>query len=495
MTALRAWRGSLMADMTSASDFDIREMRRKPISVFIAAPVSDFATAEPIVRLFIQQVHDILLRARPGRDEPHKVLFILDEFYQFKRFPEIVERAPLVAGFGFRIALVAQNIPQIDEKYSKATREALLGNMDIKLFVAVGDKATGDVVSDAMGKRYVEKTGWSDSHSAGPFATRSRQGSWLELPLMTSDELQRMDDRKTALNVRGNFSAMLTKLNFYTDKRFVRRIDEVWRFSPLLAAPAVERLPEWDLFIGPTDELKQSLTAAGRFGPAWATARSAAPDARAWGAARGQAMAAKILPLAKTAFEDWRKFMVTVERAMIAPDQSFAEEIVRHLRRTPEACGALRGLEHGWSIKRRNALSAVRALARLVAIAWNDVEKRRAAVDEVRSRKEGSTAPRELDAEPADPNVGANNMARPSSPDPAATPPPKAEDEQTVTVPQPEIVTSFEESVASDEVIQELALRTRPALVRSNAAETFEAGLAAFVGATRVLTAAVAEDA
>ena len=175
-TALKAWNNDLFAAMTSASDFDIRELRRNPFTVFIAAPVSDFSSAEPIIRLFIQQVHDILLRGEPGPDEPHKVLFILDEFYQFKRFPEIIDRAPIVASYQFQIALIAQNIPQIDERYSRATREALLGNMDIKLFVAFGDKTSGDIASESMGKRYVEKTGWSDSRGSGPFANSQPPG-------------------------------------------------------------------------------------------------------------------------------------------------------------------------------------------------------------------------------------------------------------------------------------------------------------------------------
>ena len=162
-TALKAWNNSLVASMTSASDFDIRELRRNPFSVFISAPVSDFGSVEPIIRLFIQQVHDVLLRNEPGQDEPHKVVLMLDEFYQFQRLPEIIDRAPLVAGYGFRIALIAQNIPQVDERYSRATREALLGNMDIKLVVAVGDKTTGEVVSGAIGKHYVERETWADA--------------------------------------------------------------------------------------------------------------------------------------------------------------------------------------------------------------------------------------------------------------------------------------------------------------------------------------------
>jgi len=33
---------------------------------------------------------------------------LLDEFYQFGRMPEIVDRSPLVAGYGFQIAVIAQ---------------------------------------------------------------------------------------------------------------------------------------------------------------------------------------------------------------------------------------------------------------------------------------------------------------------------------------------------------------------------------------------------
>ena len=64
-TALKAWNNSLVAGMTASSDFDIRELRRQPFTIFIAAPVSDFGSVEPIIRLLIQQIHDVLLRNIP----------------------------------------------------------------------------------------------------------------------------------------------------------------------------------------------------------------------------------------------------------------------------------------------------------------------------------------------------------------------------------------------------------------------------------------------
>ena len=345
-TALKAWNNSLVASVTASSDFDIRDLRRRPFTIFIAAPVSDFGSVEPIIRLLIQQIHDVLLRNIPGADEPHKVVLMLDEFYQFQRLPEIINRAPLVSGYGFRIALVAQNIPQIDERYSKPTREALLGNMDMKLVVAVGDKMTGDVVSDAMGKYYVEREGWGESGGAG-FGRRSRQGRWEAVPLLTADQLLRLDDAKTVLTIRGHFSAVLDKLNFYTDKRFVKRRNDVAGFAPLVTAPRVEHVEEWDLFEARPEHL--AIVAA--------AVRPVAETEEFEGTVR----LAAIERLAREVFADARLFLRDVEQALTAGHSGDVAKIIHDLRIDPQRCGALKGDDRKFGVGAKKARTAARA--------------------------------------------------------------------------------------------------------------------------------------
>jgi type IV secretion system protein VirD4 len=366
-TALKAWNNSLVAGMTASSDFDIRELRRQPFTIFIAAPVSDFGSVEPIIRLLIQQIHDVLLRNIPGPDEPHKVVLMLDEFYQFQRLPEIINRAPLVSGYGFRIALVAQNIPQIDERYSKLTREALLGNMDMKLVVAVGDKMTGDVVSDAMGKYYVEREGWGESGGSG-FGRRTRQGRWEAVPLLTSDQLLRLDDAKTVLTIRGHFSAVLDKLNFYTDKRFVKRRNEVAAFAALVTAPKVEPVEEWDLF-----EARPAHVAAAAAAPKSETDRDDFERAVGWTA---------IERLASKIFVDARLFMRAVEIALSASHSAAVGKILLDLRMDPKLCGDLRR-EYETSLlgsknARTGALTTINALRQAIISERRHIHERHA---------------------------------------------------------------------------------------------------------------------
>ena len=246
-TALAPFNNLLIAEACSESDFDIRNLRRKPLSLFIAAPVSDFGTVEPIIRLLIQQIHDVMLRSLPAPDEPHKILMMLDEFYQFERLPEIIKRAPLVAGYGLTIALVAQNIPQLDERYGQQTRNALLGNMDVKLCIAVGDDATAKIVSDNLGRKYEEREGWG-KHSGLLLAKKASSGRFELVPLMDPGSVQRLDDSNTILQVRSGYGAVLNKLNFYTDARFIARRRQVEGWKSELEIPEVRIRTEWPLF-------------------------------------------------------------------------------------------------------------------------------------------------------------------------------------------------------------------------------------------------------
>jgi type IV secretion system protein VirD4 len=250
MTALNAWNGELMAAATSRSDFDIAQLRRKPFTVFIGTPAGDLGTAEALIRLFIQQVHDVLMRELPGKDEPHKLLMMLDEFYQFGRLPEIVDKTPLVAGYGFKIAIIAQNIPQLDARYGKPIREMLLGNMDVKLNIAVGDKATADYVSEEFGRHYVLREGWSSSPGKGGMGLRSnsRSGRFEAEPLISSDAVRRFDNRKSLLLVRGHNGAVLDKLHFFSDRDYIEARKRVAHHGEALNVPVLEPLTEGPLF-------------------------------------------------------------------------------------------------------------------------------------------------------------------------------------------------------------------------------------------------------
>ncbi|AZG79015.1 type IV secretory system conjugative DNA transfer family protein [Methylocystis rosea] len=244
VTALEPWNNSLVDAATSRSDFNIAELRRRPFTILIGTPVGNFAAVEAVVRLLVQQVHDVLLRNLPGLDEPHKLLLMLDEFFQFGRMPEIVDRAPLVAGYGFQIAVIAQGLTQLDVRYGKPTRDMLIGNMDVKLLIGVGDETTARYCAEELGKHYVRREGWGTSVGAGfsgsqGRATRTTQGKWELEPLMTSEAMRRLDVTKAVLLVRGEYGAVIDKAHFFKEARFKRLVEAAGGFAHRIAIPDV----------------------------------------------------------------------------------------------------------------------------------------------------------------------------------------------------------------------------------------------------------------
>lgn len=245
-TALDPFNNRLIAAAMSESDFDLAELRRNPYSLFIGSPVADFRTVEPVIRLLIDQVNGFLTREEPGKDEPHKVLMLLDEFYQFEKLTEIIKRTPIVASFGLVVVLITQNVSQLIDVYGKPATEAFLGNMDVQLFIAVGDDASGRFLSEKLGNKYIRRT--SRSGLAGGFNRATEQVSFEQKPLLSSADLQGLSDKRTVLFVRGKGAAILNKLNFYEDRRFTSIRNRAEKVHGVMVRPQVHVPDEWPLF-------------------------------------------------------------------------------------------------------------------------------------------------------------------------------------------------------------------------------------------------------
>ncbi len=358
-TALDAWNNRLVDEATSHSDFNIADLRRTPFTILIGTPIANFGSVEAVVRLLVQQVHDVLLKSLPGLDEPYKLLLMLDEFYQFGRMPEIVDRAPLVAGYGFQIAVISQGLTQLDVRYGRPTRDMLVGNMDVKLLIGVGVETTAKYCSEEVGKHYVRREGWGTSVGAGGFiggaprASRTTQGRWELEPLMTAEELRRLDARKSLLLVRGQYAAVLTKINFFNDGRYKRRVGAAAGFKERLSVPN-----------------------AGGGGASIGWDPPPAPLVLGMGAKHDAALA-RVMVVADEVFDDAAGFHTAFVAAMNERSNASIAELCKRLRMEPEVFGALKRRSRVFQ-KRPSAEQTTRNLRTEVVAARNLLNSDRA---------------------------------------------------------------------------------------------------------------------
>ena len=234
--ATSLWNNGLISAATETSDFDIRELRRQPMTIFIGCTIAELSIFRPLIRILFQQIHDLMMVKIPGADEPHQVLLMLDEFYHVGRMDSLISKITISAGYGFRMAIVMQDIAQLDELYGKNTRITTVSGSQIKLFIQINDLETSDFVSEMLGETtQVYKTP-IQRPGQGIFAPRVWAPHYTPRPLRSPLELREMSARLSILMVKNSRSFELTKIRHYADKPYRPFYEETKAMPPVLPA-------------------------------------------------------------------------------------------------------------------------------------------------------------------------------------------------------------------------------------------------------------------
>lgn len=191
-----------VADFTSFSDFDLKEIGKAKVVLYVIIPVMD-NTYESFINLFFSQLFDELykLAADHHAKLPHQVDFILDEFVNLGKFPKYEEFLATCRGYGIGVTTICQTLTQLQALYGKEKAESILGNHAVKICLNAANDVTAKYFSDLLGKSTVKvETGSeSTSHSKEESHSKSDSYSYTSRSLMTPDEIMRMPEEQSLL--------------------------------------------------------------------------------------------------------------------------------------------------------------------------------------------------------------------------------------------------------------------------------------------------------
>ncbi|MCZ0738570.1 type IV secretory system conjugative DNA transfer family protein, partial [Phreatobacter sp. AB_2022a] len=215
--ALNPWTNDLVAAATATTDFDIAALRRRPMAIFIGCSVAQLDILRPVIKILVQQIHDVLMGTIPGPDDPLKVLVMIDEFRQLGKMESIVSKLTINAGYGFRMVLVIQDLAQLDEVYGKPTRQTIASACQVKLFIRINDLETSDYVSEMLGSTTIEVRTPIIRAGQGLFGGRDKSVSYQERALRTAEELRQMPADRAVILVPNAPGFLIRKLAYYRD--------------------------------------------------------------------------------------------------------------------------------------------------------------------------------------------------------------------------------------------------------------------------------------
>lgn len=218
---------------TDGNDFDLRQLRRERITVYVGVNAEDIPIAYDFLNLFFNFVVEVTLRENPDFDPTltHDCLLFLDEFPSIGYMPIIKKGSGYIAGFKLKLLTIYQNISQLNEIYGIEGAKTLMSAHPCRIIYAVSEQDDAREISEKLG--YITTKSKSESKSKSRTTSTSASESETRRALVLPQELGTLDFSEEFILLKGENPVKAKKALYYLDSYFM---DKLMLVSPKLSA-------------------------------------------------------------------------------------------------------------------------------------------------------------------------------------------------------------------------------------------------------------------
>lgn len=229
---LSLWLNPRVDAATEESDFDLRLLRTKPMSVYLGVSPDELDRVAPLYNLLFQQLIDLNVRELPGDETRLQVLVILDEFARIGRAQVIASAFSYVAGYGIRLLPVIQSRSQLRAVYGEHVANEIVANCGVEVAFTPKELRVANELSERIG--YIGQESVTKSLTInGMLANRSKSMSDQRRALLLPQELMQFPDQELLL-LRGGIPPIHgDKIRYYADALFRSRVQPAPDVPPI----------------------------------------------------------------------------------------------------------------------------------------------------------------------------------------------------------------------------------------------------------------------
>ncbi len=225
---------------TSADDFSLDDVRRRPMSIYVRIPPNRLASARPLLNLFFSQLVNLNTRQLPEQDPglTRQCLLVNDEFAAMGRVSVISSAAAFLAGYNLRLLTVVQAMSQLDAVYGDKDARTFATNHGLQILFAPREQRDADEYSAMLGQFTERATshGRSRSFSQHGHSSISTNDSQQRRALLLPQEFKELGSERLVAIVENCKPILAEKILYYRDKVFRARL----RHAPTLPCMDVE---------------------------------------------------------------------------------------------------------------------------------------------------------------------------------------------------------------------------------------------------------------
>ncbi len=206
---------------TAASDFDLADVGRGGLSIYLGATPDNMQRLAPLYALFFQQLIDRNTRTLPDRRTP-RTLVLLDEFARLGPAPVLAKAFAYAAGYQLRLMAVIQSPSQLRGLYGADLAEEIMTNCGLEVVFAPRALVVAQALSERLGAQTV--TARARSRPSGLTAgRRSLTLTDQRRPLLLPQELLNLPKDQLVILADGHPPLRGRRLTYYRDRRFKAR--------------------------------------------------------------------------------------------------------------------------------------------------------------------------------------------------------------------------------------------------------------------------------
>lgn len=228
---LELWSNPLVDAATSANDFDLRDVRKRRMSIYLGVTPSDLERAAPLLNLFFQQLLDLNTRELPSQNKSliHKCLLLMDEFTAMGKIQIMSKGVGYIAGYDLRLAPIIQSHAQVTESYGKDAQQTFITNHAVSIVFPpkASETQTTRDISEWLG--YYTTKGKSVSKGTQLFSKKngSESTSDQRRALLLPQEVASLGQTKELVFIENTLPILAEKIRFYSDAVFMDRLKSV----------------------------------------------------------------------------------------------------------------------------------------------------------------------------------------------------------------------------------------------------------------------------
>lgn len=214
-TRLQIFQSEDIRNMTGYKDIDLTAPGKEKCAYFIVMSDQD-STYQLLSSLFFSFFFIKLAdygKTCENQALPVKVNVVLDELPSIGIIPDLGRKLATVRKYGINVVPIVQLISQLDNRYSPAERDEIIGCCDTQVWLGSNDMTSAEVLSERSGTMTVDVASKSEKISADISGTQLTS-SVGRRPYLTSDEVLRIPLDEAVVVLRGQNVMSLKKFKF-----------------------------------------------------------------------------------------------------------------------------------------------------------------------------------------------------------------------------------------------------------------------------------------